>query len=403
MRELDKRLTALSRHLVELRRAFHAHPELAFHEVETAGRITAELERLGIDFDYQGQGHAVIAHIEPPGTAGLPAVALRAEMDALPGQETTGAVYASRYADRMHACGHGAHMAMVCGAAALLVGEPPPGRVRLIFQPAEERGGGARTAIQDGALDDVSAIFGGHVTHEYVTGQIMIRDGDITAQSDRFFINIHGKGGHGARPHEAIDAVVIAGFLITALQTLVSREVNPLHPSVVTVGRVQAGSAPNVIAETAVLEGSIRTTREEMRRHIHHGLRRMCAGIAELHNAAIDVRIQEGYPPVVNSPREVAIARRAAAALVGQEAVVAAEFPSMGSEDFSYYLQKVPGCFVRFGARRPEWEPVPLHSPGFDIDEAVLAVGAGYFAEVARAALQEYGQAWNSGAAQHTA
>ncbi|MFC1777954.1 M20 family metallopeptidase [Pseudomonadota bacterium] len=228
--------------LVELRRWFHQHPELAFEEVETAAKIIAELKRIGIDYDYAGVGHAVIGRIPGRDNSKL-AIALRADMDALPGTESSGAVYASINPGKMHACGHCAHMAMLIGAANMLVSNPPPGPVRLVFQPAEESGGGANTAITDGALQNVAAIFAGHVTHEYVTGQIMVRDGPVTAQSDRFLIRIRGKGGHGARPHEAIDAIVVSGFLITALQTLVSRETNPFHPAVVTIGKISADHA----------------------------------------------------------------------------------------------------------------------------------------------------------------
>jgi hippurate hydrolase len=368
-----------------LRRWFHQHPELSFQEAETAERIIAELSRLGIPYDYAGVGHAVIASIDGNDKS-VPAIALRAEMDALPGDETTAAPYASMYPGRMHACGHGAHMAMLIGAAHRLSEKPPPGPVRLVFQPAEEKGGGARTAITDGALNDVSAIFAGHVTHEYETGKIMIRDGSVTAQSDRFSITVRGKGGHGARPHEAVDAIVISGFLIAALQTLVSREINPLHASVVTIGKIRAGSAANVIAEEAELLGSIRSFREDVRQHIHHGMERMVSAAAELHNAEIDIRIDEGYPPVVNEPVSTDTARKAAFDVVGRDLVVAAEFPSMGSEDFSYYLHEIPGCFVRFGARHPDWEPIPLHSPVFDVDERVLAIGTLFFERVARVA-----------------
>ena len=369
--------------LVALRRWFHQHPELSFAEAETAQRIIAELDGLGIGYDYAGVGHAVIATIDGEDST-APAIALRAEMDALPGEETTGLSYASENPGVMHACGHCAHMAMLIGAANLLHEDAPPGPVRLIFQPAEERGGGARVAIKDGALDNVAAIFAGHVTHEFQTNTIMIRDGDVTAQSDGFTIRVRGKGGHGARPHEAIDAVVIGGFLITALQTLVSRETNPLHSSVITIGSIHAGSASNVIAETAELQGSIRTSREEVRKHIHRGMRRMVSAVAELHNASIEIDIRNGYPPVVNEPASTAIARAAAADIVGSDHVVAAEYPSMGSEDFSFYLQQRPGCFVRFGARAPDWEPVPLHSPAFDIDERVIGVGARFLDRVAR-------------------
>lgn len=369
-------------HMREMRRWLHQHPELAFEEVRTAEYLCEELSRLGIRHRYSGKGGSVIADVIVDPAA--PFVALRAEMDALPGEEETGAPYASIYPDRMHACGHGAHMAMVLGAASLLVDEPPDINVRFVFQPAEESGGGARTAIADGALTDVLAIFAGHVTHEWRTGVIMVKEGVVTAQSDRFFIDIRGMGGHGARPHETTDAVVIAGMLITAIQSLVSREVNPLHPSVVTVGKVVAGSAPNVIAGTAHLEGSIRTTLEESRKHIHHALRRMTGAIAEFYDAEIETDIQEGYPPVVNSADETQIARESAREIVGGANIVQAEYPSMGSEDFSYYLHQTPGCFVRFGARYPDQEPVALHNAAFDVDEDVLKVGAAFFDELVR-------------------
>jgi hippurate hydrolase len=373
---------AIYPHLVEMRRWLHAHPELAFEEVKTAEFIVEELTRLGLPYRYDGKGHSVIAELVT--APGVPFVALRAEMDALPGKELTEASYASIYPGKMHACGHGAHMAMVLGAAALLVETPPPGNVRFVFQPAEESGGGARTAIQDGALEDVVAIFGGHVTHDYETGIIMIRDGVVTSQSDRFRIQIRGVSGHGARPHEATDAIVVASMLIIALQSLVSRETNPLHPTVVTVGRIVAGSAANVIAGEAEMEGTIRTTLPETRADIHNGLRRMAEAAAILYDAQVEIEIREGYPPVVNSHCEVEVARKAARNILGDSCLAIAEHPSMGSEDFSYYLQELPGCFVRFGARPETWEPIALHNSAFDIDEEVLKVGAAFFDEVAR-------------------
>jgi len=369
----------------DLRHWFHRHPELSYQEAETAAHIIAELKTLQIPYEYSGVGHAVIGFIDGL-DASRPAIALRADMDALPGKETTGAAYASVNPGVMHACGHCAHMAMLIGASNLLMQDPPPGPVRLVFQPAEERGGGSKVAIADGVLDGVAAIFGAHVTHEWETGNIMIRDGHVTAQSDAFDIRVRGKGGHGARPHEAVDAIVISGFLIMALQTLVSRETNPLHPSVVTVGKIEAGSAGNVIAEEAELSGSIRTSLNESRKRIHHGLTRMVSAAAELHKAEIDIEIRHGYPPVVNEPRSVSIARQAAADIVGEKHVVTAEHPSMGSEDFSFYLNQSPGCFVRFGARHPDWEPIPLHSPAFDIDEHALGIGARFLDRVARVA-----------------
>jgi len=375
-------------HLVELRRVFHRHPELAFEETQTATTIIAELERLGIPFEYGGKGTGVVGKLVVDENA--PTVALRAEMDALPGAENTDLPFASTIADKVHACGHDAHMAMVLGAAALIKESPPNGNVLFVFQPAEEKGGGSRVVIDSGVLENVNAIFGGHVTHHYKTGEIMVAEGVITAQSDRFFIHIRGKGGHGARPHEAIDAVVIAGLLITSIQTLVSREINPVYPSVVTVGKVNAGSAPNVIAEEAHMEGTIRTTLPEVRDHLHAGLSRMVRAIADLYNASIDIKIDSGYPPVVNTRTESQISYRAAARVVGSEGLMMMDHPSMGSEDFSYFLQKVPGCYVRFGARVSENEYIPLHSPAFDIDEEVLKVGADYFDLVVREAIDVY-------------
>ncbi len=369
----------------QVRRAIHSEPELSFEEVKTARRIGDELEAMGLKYRYEGPGSAVTARIAGT-SSNTQAIALRAEMDALPGRETTGLPFAPANGNAMHACGHDAHIAMLLGAARLLKAEPPKDPVVLLFQPAEERGSGSRRVIADGGLENVRSIFAGHVTHQYLTGQIMVAPGVMTAQSDRFTIRIRGRGGHGARPHEATDAIVIAGFLITAIQTLVSREINPLHPSVVTIGRIEAGSAPNVIAEDAVLEGTIRTTLKEVREQLQTGLRRMIEATAALHDARVELEIQTGNPPVVNSPREAAIARRAACHVVGEPAVPGTEYPSMGSEDFSYYLDVCPGCYVRFGARAPDWEPIPLHSPAFDIDEDVLMVGADFFDAVAREA-----------------
>ena len=379
---------AVRQRMVELRRAFHREPELAFEEEHTAARIIAELESLGIPHSYGGKGTGVIGRLEP---ANAPVIALRADMDALPGEESTDLPFASTVEGKMHACGHDAHMAMLLGAAHLLAAEPPEIGVRFVFQPAEEKGGGARTVLASGALEGVSAIFGAHVTHHYRVGEIMVAEGVITAQSDRFAIDVHGKGGHGARPHEATDAVVITGLLILALQTLVSREIDPVHPSVVTIGQVQAGSAPNVIAETAHLEGSIRTTLPQVRAHLHAGIRRMARAIGDLHNASLEVRIDSGYPPVVNTQREAELASKAAQAVVGPRGVMGLDHPSMGSEDFAYYLEKIPGCYVRFGARTETQNYIPLHSPSFTIDEGVLPVGAAFFERLVREAAAVYG------------
>lgn len=373
--------------MVELRRLIHRYPELAFEEEKTARLIMSELDRLGVSYEYGGVGDGVIARIGSNDR--LPTIALRAEMDGLPGDENTGLPFSSHNRGKMHVCGHDGHIAMVLGTAALLKEKPPQGNVVLIFQPGEERGGGSLRMIERNALAGVSAIFAGHVTRHHNVGEIMVSEGVITAQSDGFTITVKGKGGHGARPHEAIDAVVVSGLLIMATQTLVSREINPAHPSVITIGRVEAGSAGNVIAEEAILKGTIRTTLAEVRRHLKDGLKRMARATADLHNAQIKVDIREGYPPVVNREEETEIARRAALNVVGEKGVLAMDHPSMGSEDFAYYQKEVPGCYVRFGACRDGWENIPLHSPSFDFDEEVLKIGADYFDQVVRVAINE--------------
>ncbi len=373
---------SLLSYMVTIRRALHQTPELAFQEKKTAQRIIEELRQLQIPCEYSGPGSGVVAKI-PATLNDAPTIALRAEMDALPGEENTHLAFSSQEKGKMHACGHDAHIAMVLGAARILHEKPAACNVLLIFQPAEESGGGARKIIETGCLENVRAIFAGHVTHHFRVGEIMIGHGVITAQSDRFEIIIQGKGGHGARPHEACDAVIIAASLVNTIQTLVSREVDPLHPSVITIGEMQAGSAANVIAEHAVLRGSIRTTQKVTREHIHKGLKRMTSAYAQLHDAKIELLVVPGYPPVVNSDREVELAIQAASKVIGKNGVQKMEYPSMGSEDFSFYLDKLPGCYVRFGARQEDQPFIPLHSPTFDIDESMMLTGAAYFAQLA--------------------
>ena len=380
----------LFQRLVSLRRDLHQHPELSWQETRTADRVCQFLEEMNIRFERGVAGTGVIAEI--PGKSAAPYVALRADMDALPITEETELPYASEHDGVMHACGHDGHTSMLLGAAKLLAEDAPlAAPVRLIFQPAEETGKGARAMMEAGALEDVAVIFGGHVDRHFSVGTIAITEGPVNASSDRFTISITGKGGHAARPHETIDAVVVGSLMVMSLQTIVSREVNPAHPSVVTVGRFDAGTASNVIAGRAFLEGSIRSQDQDVRESLHRSIERMATSIGQLHGAHVEVTIEVGTPAVHNPADCTQLARQAAAQVLGENNVVRMETANMGGEDFGYYLEKIPGCYVRFGTAREGVEQFPAHSSKFDFDEAGIAVGAAYFHAIAKKAAETLG------------
>lgn len=371
--------------MVALRRDLHRHPELSGEEEWTAARLSRELDGVGLRHRTGVGGHGVVADV--PGEAAGPVVALRADIDALPIQEETGLPFASQCPGVMHACGHDGHASLLVGAAALLAEGPrPPAPVRLIWQPAEERSFGAASMIEDGVLDGVRMIFAGHLDRHYPAGVLAISNGAVNASSDHFIIDISGKGGHGARPHEALDAVVTGSLLVTALQTIVSREVDPSHPSVISVGRFDAGSAHNVIAASARLEGTVRAQEREVREHLLGAVERIARAVGALHGARMDVRVLRGTPPVVNTAEMARLARQAARETLGPASAVPLHRPNMGGEDFGCYLEHVRGCYVRFGARPAGSDGFPAHSSRFDFDEAALAAGAAWMAAVARLA-----------------
>lgn len=367
---------------VELRRALHRRPELAWREEETASRIEDALCELGLAPRRLADTGVVL---DLPGAEDRPAVALRADTDALPLEEATGLPFASELPGVMHACGHDGHAAMLFGAAALLRDDPAPGPVRLIWQPAEEEGTGAPRLIEAGVLDGVEAIFGGHLDPRWPTGTLVVTEGPVGASTDEFRLVLRGRGGHGARPHEACDALLAGAALVTALQSVVAREVDPASAAVLTVGRFRAGSAPNVIAGEAVLEGTVRALEASVRERVLSALRRVAEGAAAAHGATVRYEALPGTPPVVNDPDLTRVAREAARAVVSDDGLRRLERANMGGEDFACYLERVPGCYIRFGAR-PASGPAPAHSSAFDFDEEALAVGAAWFAEVARRA-----------------
>ncbi len=371
--------------MVTVRRELHRHAELSWQEHRTADQVCRHLDDIGVSYRRDVAGTGVVADL--PGDDGKPLVAIRADMDALPILEETDLPFASETPGVMHACGHDGHTSMALGALELLSADRDrTGPVRCLFQPAEEVGAGALAMIEAGALEGVAMIFGLHVDRHHPTGTIVVHEGVVNASTDAFRIEIAGQGGHAARPHESVDAIVVGSLLVTAIQTIVSREINPVHPSVVTVGRFDAGSASNVIAGHAILEGTIRSQDTEVRDHLVEALRRVATAVGQLHEADVTVSFYAGTPVVVNPPDMAALARRAAGRVVPEDNVVPLHAANMGGEDFAYYLERLPGCFVRLGAQVEGREGFPAHSSRFDFDEAVLSVGARYFQEVVKEA-----------------
>ena len=392
-RKLTSGLEALfhpaARHaLVALRRDLHQHPELSFAETRTAVALEGALAALKPVTLQRIAGTGVVARIRGR-TPGAPVVAVRGDIDALPIQEATGLAFASVNAGVMHACGHDMHAAWAVGAAHLLAERPAAGDVLVVLQPAEETGEGAAAVLASGALDDVAAIFGAHVDRRFIVGQVVAQAGPLAASADTFEIVLTGRGAHGARPHESDDPVVCAAAIITALQTIVARRVNPATPAVVTVATVHAGTALNVIPGHASLGGTLRAVDPDTRALLAAEVRRLAEGIASAHGLTASVTLTLGPPPIVNPERPAAWARQAVELLLGPDAVVPLGITNMAGEDFAYYMERIPGCFMRIGARLPDEPMIPAHTPQFHASEGSLFVGAAVLAEVARVASGE--------------
>ena len=371
--------------LAALRRDLHQHPELAFQESRSAALLERELRALAPVSVQRVAGTGIVARIRGS-TRGAPIVAVRGDIDALPIQEATGLPFASVNAGVMHACGHDVHAAWAVGAARLLAERPAAGDVLVVLQPAEETGEGALAVLETGALDDVAAIFGGHVDRRFVVGQVVAQSGSLAAAADTFEITVIGHGAHGARPHESADPVVCAAQIIMALQTIVARRVNPATPAVVTVATMQAGRAQNVIPERASIGGTLRAVDTDTRMLLGSSLRQLAEGIAAANGLTANVKLVLGPPPIVNPERPAAWAREAVTGVLGADALVPLGITNMAGEDFACYMERLPGCFMRIGARLPDEPVIAAHTPQFHAAEESVFVGAAVLAETARVA-----------------
>ena len=364
----------IEKNIIDWRRDFHQYPELGFDEHRTSKIIGEALKEMGLAPKMNVGKTGVTADLS---FGKGPTIALRADMDALPMQETSGLDFSSKHDGVMHACGHDGHMAMLLGAAKALTqnGDSFNGTVRFIFQPAEEGAGGARYMIEDGCLDGVDEIYGIHVWNYQPVGEVGITDGPVLAAADMFEIKIKGIGGHGAAPQGTIDAVVVASHLVQALQTIVSRNTNPLESTVVTIGTINGGHNFNIIADEVTLSGTARAYTEENRNLIKTRMTEIIDGVAKTFGAEISFDYEDGYPPTINHTDPTNKVLKAAERVVGEKAGM--PYLSMGGEDFSYYLQKIPGCFFFVGSAPNDQKlfETPHHCSHFTMDERALLVG----------------------------
>ena len=383
------RAAAMAGELVALRRQLHAAPELSYHEEATRALLRARLEAEGFACR-EVAGTGLVARLPSRGGKERPVVALRAELDALPITEAGDAPWRSRNDGVMHACGHDAHMTMVTGAGELLLAEADhlPGDVVLLFQPAEEvPPGGARRVLEERVLEaeGVGAIFGMHVDPRYPAGKVLLKRGPLMAASDRFRIVVDGKGGHAGYPHLAIDPIVITAQIILALQTIVARRLEPTEPGVLSIGRIEGGTADNIIPAQVTFSGTLRSHSTETRESLPRWIREVAEGIAAANGARATLDYQPGHPGLRNDPETIDWVAGVLTPVIGADAVVDLPKPIMGGEDFAHYLEAMPGAFLRIGVRDESRGIVhPLHSPRFDLDEAALPVGAAVLATVAR-------------------
>ncbi len=387
--ELLDHATALHEQIRAWRRTIHRYPELTFDEHLTASLVASTLSDLGVEAETEVAKTGVVGHIR--GGDG-PLVALRADMDALPIQEANGEEFDSMRPGIMHACGHDAHTAMLLGAAAILKSFADegrlPGSVRLLFQPSEEAQdaegkSGGRRMVEEGALDGVDAVFGLHVDSHHDVGYVSTRPGPMMAAADMFQLVLRGSGGHAARPQAAVDPIALAGLLITAIQQIVSRRLDPLDPGVITIGAIHGGTADNIIPNEVKMLGTIRSFSEKSRTLLHEELRKACSIVEPLGGKA-ELTIHHGYPATVNSPEATEVLLAATRGLLGAENVCQSDM-IMGAEDFSFMAQAAPGAFLFLGVHDPAWGDsyYQVHRPDFRLSEDALPIGSASLAAAA--------------------
>ncbi|MFD0671064.1 M20 family metallopeptidase [Cohnella sp. GCM10027633] len=383
IRELLPAARELEGEIVGLRRRLHQYPELSLEEAETSAVIGALLEELGLSVRRGVGGYGVIAELR--GAKPGPVVALRADMDALPIQEESGLPFASKIPGKMHACGHDAHTAMLYGAAKLLAARKGElaGTVRFIFQAAEEVNEGAKAIVAAGGLDGVDEIYGLHNAPTMPAGKIATRAGSMMGSVDHFSVEIQGKGGHGAMPEQCVDPVVAASAIVLSLQTAVSRELSPFDPAVVTVGSIHGGNAYNVIPDRVELGGTARAFSARVGEQLPDAIARIVERVAEAHRCTADVRYKRMVPVLVNREDNARTVNRVASLLLGDDQVGEA-MPVLAGEDFSVYLEQVPGCFFWLGAGPQDnaEQAYGLHHPKYTLDEGCLAIGAAMLAAI---------------------
>ncbi len=382
---INNRIAAFQDDMTAWRRDIHAHPELGFEEERTSDIVAAKLAEFGITVHRGLGGTGVVGTLKGLGTGSGRAIGLRADMDALPMPEANDFDHASRHAGKMHACGHDGHTAMLLGAARYLAETRNfDGTVHFIFQPAEEGLGGAKRMIEDGLFRqfDCEQVYGLHNWPELPAGQIAVHPGPVMAAANQFEIHVTGHGAHAAMPHRGIDPVLVSAHIITAAQSLVSRGTNPADSAVVSITVVEAGTAANVIPDSARMLGTMRTFSEENHRRIQEQFARLVSSIAEGLGAKAELRFRPGYPATVNSEPEARVAAAAAARVVGEENVVWAPAPTMAAEDFGYMLKERPGAYIWLGHGGHRGPSCRLHNPHYDFNDAILTTGASYWASL---------------------